>query len=227
MVKCLIILNPLQLHHHFKKPTLDPSFLNNFRPISKLPILVKLLEKIVARQLIEHINGNGLFDEFQSGFRAGHSTESVLLRILNDILWAANNGQTSVLLLLDLTAAFHTVEHVILIEHLKHWVGISGTVLDWFDSYLSNRKFCVAIGDFKSSTSHFSYGVPQGSVFGPLLFSLYMSPLRQICLKYNFSFHFYADDSQIYFSFDSNNTTQLFKIQSCLTDVKNWLTQNF
>lgn len=116
-------------------------------------------------KLIEHINGNRLFDKFQSGFRACHSTEIALLNVLNDIILATDNGQTYVLLLLDLPAAFDTV-FFFLIKRLKYWVGISGLELDWFYSCLPNKKFCVTIGDVRSSTSHFSYGVPQGLVLG-------------------------------------------------------------
>lgn len=121
--------------------------LNNFHLISKLPFLAKVLEKVVVGQLIDRLNDKGIFDKFQSGFRAGHSTGTALLRVLDDLLLAADHGLTSVLWLLDLTAAFHTVDQ---------------------------REFFVSIGDFKSFSSHFSYGVPQGSVLGLLLFSVYM-----------------------------------------------------
>lgn len=116
-----------------KKPALDPSVLNNFRPIPKLSFLAKVLEKVVVGQLIDHLNDEGVFDQFQSGFRAGHSTETPLLRVLDDLLLAADN----------LTAAFDTVGHVISIERLKYWVGISDTALDWFYSYLNHKILCL------------------------------------------------------------------------------------
>lgn len=100
--------------------------LNNFCP--KLPFPAKVFEVVVG-QLIDHLNDKGIFDKFQSGFRAGHSTETALLRVLDDLLLAEDNGLRSVFLLLDLTAAFDTVDHVILIERLKFGVGISGTAL--------------------------------------------------------------------------------------------------
>lgn len=125
------------------QPGLDPNVLGNFRPISKLPFLSKVLERIVYSQLIDHLNEHQLFEIFQSGFKAMHSTESALLRVFNDILLPGDSGDSVVLVLLDLTAAFDTVHHEILIARLEHWVGVKGVALDWFRSYLKERTFCV------------------------------------------------------------------------------------
>lgn len=110
---------------------------------------------------------------------------------------ATDSCHCAVLMLLDLTAAFDPVDHEILVARLEQLLGIGGTALEWFRSYLSHRTFCVSLGD-SASTAPFSCGVPQGSVLGPLLFSLYLLPLGSILRKHGISFHFHADDSQIY-----------------------------
>ena len=145
-----------------KKPSLDPLVLNNFRPISKLSFLSKILEKIVSIQLVSFMNFNNIFEDFQSGFRAGHSTETTLVKVTNDLLLAADVGECSVLLLLDLSSAFDTVDHSILIQRLEKWVGIRGQALNWFRSYLNDRSFSVVIGEASSSQAPLSSGVPQG-----------------------------------------------------------------
>ena len=106
-------------------------------------------------------------------------------------------------------------------------MGLSGTALQWFTSYLSNRRFCVSVNNYESSYSCVKYGVPQGSVLGPILFSLYMLPLGQIFLKHGVSFHFYADDTQIYLPLRPSDPSRLSSLNDCLSDVKNWMSNNF
>ena len=178
---CLTVINsslssgvvPVNLKHAvvqpLPKPGLDPAIFANYRPISKLPFFTKILEKIVCSQPMDFLNQQNILEIFQSGFKTLHCTESVLLRIFNDIFLATASGHCVVLL--DLTAAFDTVEHEILIAHLEQWVGISGTALQWFRSYLSHRTFCVSLDDSVSSTAPLSCGIPQGFVLGPV-FSL-------------------------------------------------------
>ncbi len=115
-----------------KKPNLDHSVLSNFRPISKLPFLSKVLEKIVLSQLQSFLDQNVVLESFQSGFKVYHSTESALLKVLNDILLLSDSGHSVVLMLLDLTAAFDTIDHGILALHLEEAAGIQGTALKWF-----------------------------------------------------------------------------------------------
>ncbi len=153
-----------------KKNGLDPFNMSNFRPISKLPFISKVLEKIVLEQLNDFLKRNNILDRFQSGFRAGHSTESALLRVSNDILRGVDSGSCVVLLLLDLTAAFDTVDHDILIARLKNHVGVQGLALKWFSSYLKDRTFSVSLGDYSSPTAPLVCGVPQGSILGQFYF---------------------------------------------------------
>ena len=117
-----------------KKRSLDPSELNNYRPISNLPFIGKIIEKVALIQLNSFLNVNGLLDRFQSGFRKHHSTETALIKVLNDIYLNTEAGKTSVLVLLDLSSAFDTVDHKILLDRLENWVGLSGPVLSWFRS---------------------------------------------------------------------------------------------
>ena len=117
------------------------------------------------------------------------------------------------------------MSHSILIDRLSEWVGIKDTALNWLRSYLTNRTFSVVIGDAKSSQIPLTSGVPQGSILGPLLFSIYMLPLGQIIRKHKINFHCYADDSQLYIPLKTGNTV-IPQILDCLSDIKCWMSQN-
>ncbi len=130
----LAVIKPL-----IKKPQLDPSELANYRPISNLPFMSKILEKVVSAQLCPFLQKKDLCEEFQSGFRPHHSTETALVKITNEFLLASDQGCISLLVLLDLSAAFDTIDHDILIDRLQIYMGIQGQALRWFRSYLSDR----------------------------------------------------------------------------------------
>lgn len=215
------------IHPLLKKAYLDPAIHDNYRPISKLPFMSKILERVVYSQLYSYLNAFNILDTFQSGFRCLHSTESALLRVKNDILLSMDSGSPVVLVLLDLSAAFDTIDHDILLKRLECMVGIHGTTLQWFSSYLKERTFSVNMANFSSASSHLKCGVPQGSILGPLLFSLYMLPLSSIFQKYSISYHCYADDSQFYFpvSIDKNRASN--NALNCFKDIKQWLANNF
>ena len=154
--------------------------MNNYRPICNLPLLPKILEKIVLRQLLAQTETHNQFSVHQPVYRARHGTETALLSVVNDLLTALDEDKISVLLLLDLSAAFDTIDHDILLTRLDSSFGIRNTALSWFNSYLSERWQCVPVQDHKSPTTPPDCGVPQGSALGPVLFILYTTPLSHI-----------------------------------------------
>ena len=149
------------------------------------------------------------------------------MKVTNDLLLASDEGLVSVLVLLDLSAAFDTIDHHILLHRLEHLIGIKATALSWFKSYLLDRSQFVYTNDKSSKCTAVTYGVPQGSVLGPILFTLYMLPLGNIIRKHSINFHCYADDTQLYLSIKPEEKNQLTKLQDCLKDIKTWMTDNF
>ncbi len=131
------------------------------------------------------------------------------------------------LVLLDLSAAFDTVDHNILLERLQNWVGLSGMVHKWFRSYLEGRGYYVSIGEHKSKWTSMTCGVPQGSILAPLLFSLYMLPLSQIMRKNQIAYHSYADDTQIYLALSPNDYSPIDSLCQCIDEINSWMCQNF
>ena len=208
-----------------KKASLPRDDLKNYRPLSGLCFLSKLVERVVARQLMPHINNNKLDNPHQSAYKPGHSTETALLSIKNEVHLSLARGEPTALVLLDLSAAFDTIDHNILLGYLKSWFGLGGTALRWFASYLRNRCQAIKIGSTLSELSNLIYGVPQGSVLGPLLFSLYTTPLSKIIrLHPHIKFHFYADDTQLYIHLSHKNASSvLTKLNACLCDVQEWM----
>ena len=208
-----------------KKPNLPSNDLKNYRPVSGLSFISKLVERVVAKQLLEHIHVHNLDNPYQSAYKAGHSTETALLYIKNEVHLSLSRGETTALVLLDLSAAFDTIDHSTLLSCLRNWFGVGGCVLKWFTSYLTDRYQSIKIGSTLSDVCKLLFGVPQGSVLGPLLFSLYTTPLTSIISRHKgIKFHFYADDSQVYIHLSQKNASASFeKLNRCLDDVKEWM----
>ncbi|KAK3521007.1 hypothetical protein QTP86_015761, partial [Hemibagrus guttatus] len=206
-----------------KKPALDPSDISNYRPVSLLSFLSKILERVVCNQLSDYLMQNNLHDPNQSGFKAAHSTETALLAVTEKLHAARSAKLSSVLILLDLSAAFDTVNHKTLLSTLRS-LGICGTAWEWFASYLDGRSYQVTWKGLTSAPCRLSTGVPQGSVLGPLLFSLYTHSLGKVISSHGFSYHCYADDTQLIFSFPPSDTTTSARISACLADISSWMT---
>ena len=165
-VKKKAVVTPL-----IKKASLLVEDLKNYRPVSGLSFISKLVERVVAKQLVDHIHRHGLDNSYQSA--SGHSTETALLSIKNYIHLSLSWGEATALVLLDLSAAFDTIDHSTLLSCLLNWFGVGCSALKWFSSYLTERIQSVKIGFTLSDLQKLLFGVPQGSALGPLLFSLY------------------------------------------------------
>ncbi len=196
----------------------EVNILGNYRPVSLLPFIAKTLERVVFNQVTAFLTQNNLLDSNQSGFRSGHSTKTALLSVIEDLRLTRTASKSSLLILLDLSAAFDTVNHQILLSTLLR-KGISGTALQWFDSYLSDRSFKVSWRGEVSKSQHLTTGVPQGSVLGPLLFSVNMASPGSVIQKHGFSYPCYADDPQLYLSFHPDDPTIAARISACLADI--------
>ena len=187
----------------------------------------KTVERVAVSQLTQYLVENDLFAKNQSAYRKFHSTETALLRIQNDILSAADQHLEVILVLLDFSAAFDTLAHPVLLRRLRDRYGIGGTALEWYTSYLENRFQAVDINGELSDNHLMEEGVPQGSVNGPLLFSLFSAPLGDVISAHNINFMTYADDTQMYLILHPNEREfAIQRLELCLRDVKAWTTAN-
>ena len=213
-----------------KKSTLDPECLSNYRPVSNLTFLSKTLERVIAQRLQQHMSSNNLYEPMQSAYRSKHSVETATLRVHNDILTALDQGLVGILVMLDLSAAFDTVDHDVLISRLESLVGVTGKALLWFRSYLENRTQSVSISSVSSPCALLKCGVPQGSVLGPILFTVYTLPIGDIVRSFGLKLHVYADDTQIYTFCVSQPTTSypasIQQIERCVEELSKWMAVN-
>ena len=167
--------------------------LTNYRPISNLNFFSKLIEKIILNQLMNHFRTSNLLPNYQSAYRAHHSTETVILNLCNNILQNIEKNINTAMVALDLSAAFDTVNHGILLEVLNKYYGIQGLALQWIKSYLPNRQFQVQIEDNFLEVKKIDFSVPQGSILGPIIFTCYTSTLQELFTNPN-NLTGYADD---------------------------------
>jgi hypothetical protein len=173
----------------------SPIEMKDFRPISILPLMSKILEKVVHEQINKFLLQSNQTDPMQSGFKAKHSTSTAVLKITEDIRKATDSGELTILILLDFSKAFDTVNHEILLAKLRN-LNFNENSLKWMKSYLRGRFQRVIFKTKESSWTQVENGVPQGSILGPLLFAIYIADASKI-LKYT-KYHLYADDFQIY-----------------------------
>ena len=199
----------------------------SYRPISNVPVLSKILERLVLERTRSYLVENDLFPRFQSAYRPFHSTETAIKKIHIDILKAADDGKFNLLILLDLSSAFDLVNHNILINKLYLKFCFKGLVLEWYKSYLNNKCYYITNNSVRTNLFHLHTGVPQGSVRGPLLFKLYSSDLETIAQRHNLSFHQYAGDAQLYSSCVPGETEQLQnRLSDCVDEMASWMESN-
>ena len=213
-----------------KGKSLDSTAFKNYRPVSNLAFVGKVIEKVVQSRLEEHMKRNNLVTPMQSAYKKHHSTETLLVRIVNDLLIASDEKKSTVVLLLDLSAAFDTVDHQKLLSILYNEIGICGmNVLKWFKSYLTGRCQKVKIAGCESIEIIIRFGVPQGSVLGPILFNIYIRSLYRTVQTHKFNIHGFADDHQVYKAFDYDNEYQIMvdEVPKCFDIITRWMMQHF
>ena len=200
----------------------ERSDLNNYRPISIIPVVAKVFERIVYNQFYEYLTENNLISCNQSGFRSLHSTATALLEATDNWAFNIDKGNVNAVIFLDLKKAFDTVDHSILLSKLKAY-GVGSNSSNWFKSYLDNRTQKCFVNGSLSNTQPLTCGIPQGTILGPLLFILYINDLPN-CLN-NSHPRMYADDTHL--TFASNNVVHLEEyMNDDLTKITEWLAAN-
>ena len=208
---------------------IDTEILKNYRPVSNLLFLSKLIERCVASRLDKHLKDNDLESRYQYGYKKGHSTELLLVNLVNNVLNAFDNKLATVLLLLDLSAAFDTVDQDKLLNILHHEIGIGGTAYKWFVSFLKGRSQKVMIKDTFSNWDSLDFGVAQGSILGPKLFNIYTRSFYPHVHISSFEVDGYADDHQLYKFFVVVHQAIALgsAINECLRNVSSWMSSYF
>ena len=205
----------------------DTLLMDNYRPISLLPSISKLFEKVVSNQVSEYFMKNNLFHDGQYGFRDSHSTELANIELADRIISALDEKQLPVTIYMDLSKAFDTLDHDTLLKKLNYY-GISDTALEWFRSYLSHRSQYVELNGVSSARKTITTGVPQGSILGPLLFMIYMNDIPQS--SQSFRFILYADDTNLFTTVEYSLPISLSNVSEILNnelkEINDWLSLN-
>lgn len=212
-----------------KKAGLDSEILKNYRPVADLVFLSKLTERVVAIQIFEHMSVNSLHCKYEHAYKKYHSSETLLVCLVNDILLSLDNNNALILLLIDLSAAFDTVDIDLLLRILELEIGIRGIALDWFESFLKDRNQRVLIENLLSDCLKVDFGVPQGSVLGPILFNIYIRSLFEIIESSGFSTSGYADDNNAHQSFAMHFQYDVIceQLPTLMSKIKQWMDSHF
>ena len=209
------------------KRCLDHNDLNNYRTVSNLCFIAKILEKLVLSKDSSYRNSHNLYNTCQSAYRPSHSTEAALLKVVDYLFLSPNKGNISVLALLDFSSAFDAIDHPILVHRLHTNVGFTDTVLQWFPSFLTDRTHYVSLSNHCSAFAPVHSGVPHGSVLGQIIFTICILGIYLPLLTHTIIHHSFADDLQLQMSAPPDRISELLhSIQSCIGDVKAWATAN-
>ena len=212
-----------------KSLTLDHEEFKNYRPVSLLSFVSKLTERVVHARITAHLVENNLQNASQYGYKKHHSCENLLLKLLDDILVGVDSKSGVVVLFVDLSAAFDTVDHAVLLQILQNKFRITESALCWIKSFVSCRSQKVKIGGSFSDALLVAFGVPQGSILGPLLFNLYCSSIDEAFMSSGFHSMGYADDNfglRIFPAFSAPSTLFV-TVPNCLKAIKQWATSHF
>ena len=211
-----------------KSPSLDHIY-KNYRPVSNLSFISKLTEKAFIHQLKEHLDNNNLHSTHQSAYKQNFSTETAVCHLVDRLLWNMERGAITVMVAVDLSSAFDTVDHTILSNVLQDDFGVKGNALNWAKSYLIDRQLQVKVGEDVSSVHTFNYSVPQGSCLGPIFFNIYSSTIID-CITSTQCIGGYADDDFIYDSFSTKSSGDEAKciknLENTLINIENWMSAN-
>ena len=212
-----------------KKYDLDKETLSNYRPVHNILYLSKVIETVVSIQLTGQMDRNNLHIPYQSGYKPNHSCETLLLSLVDSVLKTMDDKKCTIYMLLDLSSAFDTVEHDRELSILYNEIGLRDVALEWFESYLLDRRQAVNIKGSISEFSNTSYGVPQGSVLGPILFNIYVRNFIQMLNEAGYSVHGYADDHQVgrIFSIEFQYSAIRCSIPHCLELIACWMKASF
>ncbi|XP_065671806.1 uncharacterized protein LOC136089681 [Hydra vulgaris] len=191
----------------------DPSDVTNYRPISILSCFSKILERVMYNRLYSFLNVNNILFHKQFGFKSSHSTDHAITHLVHDIFKGFDEDKYTLGVFIDLSKAFDTVNHQILLSKLKSY-GIINTNLSWFDSYLTNRKQFISYDSGKTEYKSITCGVPQGSILGPLLFLVYINDLYKFSNILNLIL--FADDTNLFYS--SNDISNVVIVIKNLTN---------
>ena len=206
-------------------PGADTTDMANYRGITNLNTTGKLLEHIVQKQLRRHIKALPNVGPLQSACRALHSTKTAMTRVVIDLLTAADSRTLSVLQSLDISAAFDTLDQRRILDRAKDLFGFEGVTLKWLSSYLSGCQHDVSVGGQRSPTVTMSSGIPQGSALGPLIFSVFTTPVGALILSFGISYYQSADDTQLY-PVISSTAGCMKNLSTCADAVMTWYIMN-
>ena len=207
----------------------------NFRPVSNLSFISKLIERCAASNIVTYAEENNLMEPNQSAYCQHFTTKTSVLKLCADILKARDKQEITCFILLDLLATFYTTDHEILLRRLEKRFGIKGTRNKWIDSYLTNQYQCVIIGDVNTNGAtsgpiRIIQGISQGSVLGSILLILHTSPLGDVCMSHGLNYQLFADDQKIYMSFKPGTTGMqsqcISHLETCIEDTRSWMNTN-